>query len=122
MKKMIALCATLALGIPALTFAAGSVAEAKLGKGIADREISEESHAFALNERAWLWLRVVDGAGETLTVTWANGDQSYPVTLDIGANAWRTWSNKALHLPGEWTVTVTDSAGATLHQATLTVE
>ena len=108
--------------MPALVLSATAISEAKLGKGVVDREITEEASAFALNEKAYLWMRVVDGEGETITVTWATGDQSFDVTLDIGSNSWRTWSSKELHIPGEWTVTVVDSTGATLHQSTLTVQ
>jgi hypothetical protein len=75
-----------------------------------------------LEDTGYLWMRVVDGEGETITVNWTNGDQSYDVDLNIGSNSWRTWSSKILYLPGKWTVTVTDSSGATLHQSTLTVQ
>lgn len=122
MRKMFAVIAALALWLPALVLSAGSISEVKLGKGVVDREITEETSAFALEETGYLWMRVVDGEGETITVTWATGDQAYAVNLNIGSNSWRTWSSKALHISGEWTVTVTDSAGATLHQSTLTVQ
>lgn len=122
MKKVLAVIAAFALWMPALVLSATAISEAKLGKGVVDREITEEASAFALNEKAYLWMRVVDGEGETITVTWATGDQSFDVTLDIGSNSWRTWSSKELHIPGEWTVTVVDSTGATLHQSTLTVQ
>lgn len=122
MKKFVFAMVAMCLTLPGLALSAGSISEAKLGKGIVDREISEETSTFALNETAYLWMRVVDGQGETITVTWSAGEQSFEVPLPIGSNSWRTWSSKKLHLPGEWTVTVTDPAGATLHQATLTVQ
>jgi hypothetical protein len=122
MKKLLALCAMLALLVPALAFPAGKVAEAKLGKSIVDRKIADETTAFAAGEKAYLWLKVEDAAGETLTVTWKINDQAYPATLNIGGTPWRTWASKTLHVAGEWTVTVTDAAGATLNESRLTVK
>ena len=122
MKRFVAAIVSLLLFVPVSAFSAASVSEAKIGKGIADREISEESAIFALNETAYVWMRVVGGNGEAVTVTWSNGDQSFDVLLSIGSDSWRTWSSKILHLPGEWTITVTDAAGATLYQSTLTVQ
>ena len=122
MTRIATLLAAVALLVPLTAFSAGSIAEAKLGTDIVDREISGETTSFSLNDTAYLWMRVVDGEGETITVRWANGDQVYDVTLDIGSNSWRTWSSKVLHIPGEWIVTVTDASGTTLHQATLTVQ
>ena len=122
MKRFVAAIVSVLLFVPVSAFSAASISEAKIGKGIADREISEESATFALNETAYVWMRVVGGNGEAVTVTWSNGDQSFDVLLSIGSDSWRTWSSKILHLPGEWTVTVTDAAGATLYQSTLTVQ
>ena len=122
MKRFLAATVSLLLFVPALAFSAASISEAKVGRGIADREITEEASVFALNETAYIWMRVVGGNGETVTVNWTNGDQSFDVLLSIGSDSWRTWSSKILHLPGEWSVTITDAAGATLYQSTLTVQ
>ena len=122
MKKTLTLFAMLALWIPTMTLAAGQVAEAKLGKGVADRQISEEATTFAMGEKAFLWMRVMDGVGETLTVSWKTGDQSFDSSLAVGGSPWRTWANKTLHIVGGWTVTVSDSAGTVLHESSLTVQ
>ena len=122
MKKLLALFAMLSLFVPALTFAAGKVAEAKLGKSVVDRNITDETTTFAPGEKAYLWLKVEDAAGETLTVTWTINDQVYPATLNIGGSPWRTWASKTLHFAGEWTVTVTDTAGTTLNETRFTVK
>jgi Protein of unknown function (DUF2914) len=122
LKNIISMVLALSLCVPLLALSAGSVSEAKLGKNIVEREISEETSTFALNDKAYLWMRVVDGKGETVTVTWSAGEQTYDVPLSIGSDSWRTWSSKILHIAGEWTVTVKDSAGATLHQSSLTVQ
>ncbi len=122
MKKLLKPCALLALLLPALVCAQNLVTDVKIGKSIVDRQIADETTAFALGEKAYLWIRAEGGTGETLTVTWTSGGQSFPVTLNIGGNPWRTWANKTLHLAGEWTVTVTDAAGATLSETKLSVQ
>ena len=116
-----AICA-IALWVPVLAWSAATISEAKLGKGIIDREITEETNFFAVNGTAYLWMRVTDGAGEAITVTWRHGAEEYPVTLSIGSNSWRTWSSKVLHLAGEWSVAVTNSTGTTIYETTLTVQ
>ena len=122
MRKIIAIVAAFALFLPLSAFSAVSISNAKLGTDVVDREISGETSTFSTDETGYLWMRVMDGEGETITVNWTNGDQSYDVDLNIGSNSWRTWSSKVLFLPGEWTVTVTDSTGAQLHQSALTVQ
>ena len=122
MKRLLAGFAMLALLVPALAFAQNLVTDAKLGKNVVDRQITDETTTFAVGEKAYLWLRVEGGAGETLKVVWKTADQEYPVDLRIGGSPWRTWATKTLHLPGDWTVTVTDAAGNTLNEATLKVQ
>ncbi len=122
MRKIIAMVAALALFLPSSAYSAVSISKAKLGTDVVDREISGETSTFVLEETGYLWMRVMGGEGETITVNWTNGDQSYDVDLNIGSDSWRTWSSKILHVSGEWTVTVTDSAGATLHESALTVQ
>jgi hypothetical protein len=121
MKRLLALCAALAVLVPAQAFPAGTVMEAKLGRSIVDREIADETATFVPGEKAYLWLKVEDATGETLTVTWKINDQAFPATLSIGGSPWRTWASKTLHVAGDWTVTVTDAAGATLNESTLSV-
>ena len=122
MKRLLVGFAMLALWVPALAFAQNLVTDAKLGKNVVDRQVTDETTTFALGEKAYLWLRVEGGAGETLKVVWKVDGQEYPVDLSIGGSPWRTWATKTLHLPGEWTVTVTDAAGNTLNEATLQVQ
>ena len=122
MKKLLAAFAMLALFVPALAFAQNLVTDAKLGKNVVDREITDETTTFAVGEKAYLWLRVEGGTGETLKVIWKIDDQEYPVDLRIGGSPWRTWATKTLHLAGDWTVTVTDAAGNTLNEASLKVQ
>ena len=122
MKKFFAAFAVLAFLAPGLVFAQAQVTEAKLGKDVVDRQIVDESKSFALNEKAFLWMRIEGAADETINVTWTNGENNYPVSLNIGASPWRTWSSKLLHIPGEWAVAVTDAAGRPLYETTFNVE
>lgn len=98
------------------------VAEAKLGKSVENRELTDTTTTFSLNDRAYLWLRVVGGPADSLTVTWKTGDQSYESKLNIGGSPWRTWSYKTCYVAGPWTVTVTDAQGTVLKELRFTVE
>jgi len=122
MKKFFAAFAMLALFVPALAFGQNLVTDAKLGRNVVDREITDETTTFAVGEKAYLWLRVEGGTGETLTVVWKINDLEFPVDLSIGGSPWRTWATKTLHIAGDWSVTVSDAAGNTLNEATLKVE
>lgn len=122
MRKLFAAFAMLALLVPGFALAQATVAEAKLGKDVIDRQIVDESTTFAVDEKAFLWMRIEGAADQTVTVTWSIGENTYPVTLNIGASPWRTWSSKLLHIPGEWAVAVTDAAGRPLYEATFKVE
>jgi Protein of unknown function (DUF2914) len=122
MKRLLAVGVMLGSLLPALAPAQNLVTEIRTGKGVVDRNITEETTTFARGEKAYLWLRAEGGVGETVTVTWKVNDQSYPVELKIGGSPWRTWASKTLHVAGTWTVTVTDAAGATLNESIITVE
>jgi Protein of unknown function (DUF2914) len=103
--------------------AAGSlqVAEAKLGKGVQDRQITEEATTFAVNDKVYLWLKVTGGPAE-LKVNWKIDDQTDAVSLKIGGSPWRTWSTKTAFKAGDWTVTVTDAGGQVLKEMKFTVQ
>ncbi|HYN27149.1 MAG TPA: DUF2914 domain-containing protein [Burkholderiales bacterium] len=122
MKRLLAAFAMLAIFVPAMAFAQNLVTDAKLGKNVVDREVTDETTTFAVGEKAYLWLRVEGGTGETLKVVWRSNDQEYPVDLRIGGSPWRTWATKTLHMAGDWTVTVTDAAGNTLNEVALKVQ
>lgn len=122
MKLSFAACALVALVMPALALAAGQVTEAKLGKRVVDRRIAGETTTFAPRGRAYLWLKVEGTSDETLTVNWKVHDLAFPVDLKINGSPWRTWASKTLHIVGDWTVTVTDSAGKTLYESRFQVK
>jgi hypothetical protein len=98
------------------------IAEAKLGKSVENRELADTTTTFSLNDRAYLWLRVIGGPADSLTVTWKTGDQSYESKLNIGGSPWRTWSYKTCYVAGPWTVTVSDAQGTVLKELGFTVE
>ena len=97
------------------------VGDAKLGKGVQNRQIVDETATFAVNEKAYLWLRVTGGPGD-ITVTWSTGDHSDSIPLKIGGNPWRTWASKTLWQAGEWKATVTDSNDQVLKEITFQVQ
>jgi hypothetical protein len=98
------------------------VFEVKLGKGVADRQITDETAEFAVNDKVYLWVRVTGAAGDTLKVTWKIGDQTYTSDLAIGGSPWRTWCYKTAALAGDWTVTVLDSKGNILKEISFKVK
>jgi hypothetical protein len=124
MNRVLQWLAATALLIPLAALSQGgvTVADAKLGKGIQDREITEEATAFAVNDKAYLWLRVTGGPSDPLQVTWKSGDHTDTVSLKVGAATWRTWSSKTLWKAGDWTVTVTDAGGNVLKEIAFSVQ
>ncbi len=113
----------------ATTFAIGQeqtksleIADAKLGKAVQDREIVPDTTAFMVGDRVYLWLRVVGGPSDSLTVTWKAGDDSHTAKLNIGGSPWRTWAYKTAYKAGNWSVSVSDAAGTTLKEMSFTVE
>ena len=97
------------------------VTEAKLGKGVQNRQITDDTTSFALNEKAYLWIKVVGGPSDSISVTWKTGDESYSTKLSIGGSPWRTWSYKTLAKAGDWTVTVSDAQGNVLKEMSFKV-
>ena len=97
------------------------VKEAKLGKGIENRVLTEESSSFSINSKVYLWMKF---SGETgsVTVTWKNGAHSHTNNLNVGGDPWRTWAFATAYYPGEWTVSVTDDKGTSLKEMTFTVK
>lgn len=90
------------------------VREAKLGKDVQNKKLVDTTSTFALNEKAYLWMRLIGGPADSITVTWKTGDQTYDSKLNVGGSPWRTWSYKTLATPGDWTVSVKDAAGNVL--------
>jgi hypothetical protein len=95
---------------------------AKLGKEIKDRMIVDEDSSFTVNSKVYLWLKVTGGNNEEITITWKNGELTHETKLTLGGSPWRTWAEKTLYKPGDWTVTVTDKAGQILKEISFKVQ
>jgi len=130
LSSVIALFAVLAISVAAAPVrrqagaapAAGlQVADAKLGKGVENREIKDEATTFAVGDKVFLWLKVTGGPGD-IKVNWKMGDNTDTVSLNVGGNPWRTWSSKTVSKAGSWTVSVTDASGTSLKEMTFTVQ
>ena len=123
MKRMLGWVAAAALMFWSIAASAQNleVAEAKLGKGIQNRAVTDETTTFAVNDKAYLWVRVTGGPGD-IKVNWSVGDHHDSVALKIGGSPWRTWANKTLWQAGEWKVTITDGSDKVLKELTFQVQ
>ena len=124
MKKLIPLLALVA-SVAALPTASAEgllVADAKLGKGVQDRNITEEASTFAVNDKVYLWLKLTGGGSDPVKVSWKVGDSVDTVTLKVGGNPWRTWSSKTAWKAGDWTVTISDASDQVLKELKFTVQ
>jgi DUF2914 family protein len=111
------------LSLPLVLQAEGlQVVDAKLGKGVQDRQITEEATTFAVNDKVYLWLKIAGGPADGVKVNWKLGDKVEPYTLKVGGNPWRTYASKTAYKPGEWTVTVTDANDQVLKEMKFTVQ
>ena len=97
------------------------ITEAKLGKGVENRVVTEESATFALNTKVYFWMKTSGGTGD-ITITWKSGNRSHNTTLKIGGDPWRTWAYHTTYATGEWTATATDDKGTVLKEITFTVQ
>ena len=95
--------------------------DAKLGKGVENRSVTEEATSFSLNSKVYLWIKTSGGTGD-LTATWKSGSHSDTSTLKIGGDPWRTWAYHTAYAAGECTVTITDATGTVLKEFKFTVQ
>jgi len=124
MKKLIPLLTLAAYAsVLSTAYAEGlQVADAKLGKGVQDRNITEEATTFAVNDKVYLWVKLTGSGSDAVKVNWKVGDSTDTVTLKVGGSPWRTWSSKTAWKAGEWTVTVTDAGDQVLKELKFTVQ
>jgi hypothetical protein len=124
MKKLLSLLTLVVFAVlPLAALSDGlQVADAKLGKGVQDRKITEEASTFAVNDKVYLWLKLTGGPADSVNVNWKVGDSTDTVSLKVGGDPWRTWSNKTAWKAGDWSVTVTDAGGQVLKEMTFKVE
>jgi hypothetical protein len=123
-KKLIPLLALIASAfvLPTASAQGLQVADAKLGKGVQDRNITEEATTFAVNDKVYLWLKLTGGGSDPVKVSWKVGDSVDTVTLKVGGSSWRTWSSKTAWKAGDWTVTITDASDQVLKELKFTVQ
>jgi hypothetical protein len=95
---------------------------AKLGTGVQDRELVGDTTSFNLNDRVYLWMKVVGGPADSITVTWKTGDHEFTSKLNIGGSPWRTWAYKTAAVAGDWTATVSDASGTVLKELSFVVK
>ena len=98
------------------------IVEARLGKDVKDRAISGEDSTFQKNSKVFLWMKLLGGNSDQITVTWKSGNYSHPTTLIIGGSPWRTWASKTVGKTGDWTVTVTNGEGKMLKEMKFKVQ
>jgi hypothetical protein len=129
MKKLIQVLALVssaliasAMLLPIASAEGLQVADAKLGKGVQDRSITEEATSFAVNDKVYLWLKLTGGGSDPVKVSWKVGDSVDTVTLKVGGNPWRTWSSKTAWKAGDWTVTISDASDQVLKELKFTVQ
>jgi hypothetical protein len=124
MKKLSRLLALVAfVSLPLTASSQGlQVADAKLGKGVQDRNITEEATTFAVNDKVYLWLKLTGAGSDAVKVNWKVDDSTDTVTLKVGGSPWRTWSSKTAWKAGDWTVTITDAGDQVLKELKFTVQ
>jgi len=78
MKRLTQSIAVLAIAALPLSAAAEGVqvADAKLGKGVQDRTITEEATTFSVNDKVYLWLKLTGGPSDPVKVDWKIGDMT----------------------------------------------
>jgi hypothetical protein len=114
------------LAVPVVSWAqAGGIqVEAALARAIEDRMPVDTASTFPADVgRVWLWTSVTGAEGQTISHVWSHGDNEWTVNLQIGADRWRTWSNKTIppEWTGDWKVEVRDGEGNVLKTVTFTV-
>lgn len=90
-----------------------SLPRASFADNVVEREpVGDGSSA---GERLWFYTEVADGAAEVLYHQWyRNGEKDVRVRLLIGADSWRTWSNRRQEDGVRFTVRVLTESGCDL--------
>jgi len=98
--------------------AAGTIERAQFTTAIENREpVDQLTQVGDELERVYFYTEIHNRADTSITHRWSHdGKLASDVTLDIGADRWRTWSSKGMDpsRAGEWTVDVLDEDGRVL--------
>lgn len=113
----------LGLALPALAQDL-QLARSLLCRDVVQREpagIIEAEQLPAGVDKLVLFTEIKDGSGQKVHHRWYhNGELQADVALRIGADRWRTWSEKKVS-PGQWRLEVLTDGGDLLYQRTLTL-
>ena len=121
--------------VPILVFATGLASplgaqetpvtvDIAVARSVVDRMPVDTASAFPADVgQVACWTAVTGAAGTTIQHVWIQGENEYPVSLNVGGSPWRTWSTKSIppEWAGEWRVEVRDVAGTVLATARFTV-
>ncbi len=99
-----------------------NLADVKVGNDVQERMIDGETDSFETGSKVFIWLKVENGTGQTVTIIWKQNDYADKYELSMGGSPWRTWAYKTVHKAGDWTVTVTDGQGNVLKELSFTVK
>lgn len=106
---------------PAVPAGAG-VVRAAFTTMMRDREPMDEISTLANDvEQIYFFTELGDMSGQRVTHRWQhNGDVMTEVSFDVRGPRWRVWSANTLapQLLGTWTVSVLNSSGVAVHEAT----
>jgi len=98
-----------------------TVTESGVGHRVVSSRLEGEGEPFRVGDVAWFQTRVVGGRGAVIRHVWIyEGRAQQSIRLRVGADDWRTHSNKTLLKPGAWTVEARDADGRVLASAALT--
>jgi len=123
MIKQLFVTALVFIGFSAQAYAEGSVARAAFAQSIVDREPVDQVVELSNDVKKVYFFTELRGLKDkSVTHRWEyKGEPHAAVTVNVGANRWRTWSSKNLqpNWTGAWTVSVVDEEGNVLSEETL---
>lgn len=116
----------LALALLALptTLTAQVSVEAQIAEAVVDLEPQNPMSSFPAEVgQVACWTRVTGAEGSTIQHVWIHGEMQFPVTLNVGASPWRTYSTKTIppEWSGDWRVEIRDADGNLLDTVSFTV-
>jgi hypothetical protein len=105
--------------------APGTVARSQFTTAIQNNEPADNVQALdAATNRVYFFTELRGMQGQTVTHRWElNGKVVHEQPLDVGAERWRTYSNKTINpdMAGEWKVSVIGANGETLSASTISM-
>lgn len=116
--KQLSITALVLIGFSAQAMAEESVARAMFAQSIVDREPVDQVIELRNDvSKVYFFTELRGLKDKSVTHRWEYaGEPQAAVTVNVGANRWRTWSSKNLqpNWTGIWTVSVVDEEGNVL--------